>query len=54
MKYLKADDISIFLDNGIKIFVAIINTEEEVKEVQERGGSGIVSDFIYAYPRTGS
>lgn len=54
MKYLKTDDISILLDNGIKIFVAIINTEEEVKEVQERGGSGIVSDFIYAYSRTGS
>lgn len=53
MKYLKTDDISILLDNGIKVFVAIINTEEEVKEVQERGASGIVSDFICDYPRSG-
>lgn len=51
MKYLKTDDISVLLENGIKVFVAVINTEEELKEVQERGASGIVSDYIYDFPR---
>ena len=53
MRYLETDDISILLENGIKIFVAVINTEEELKTVQERGASGIVSDFIYDFHQSG-
>lgn len=47
LNYIEMDDISILLDNGIKVFAAIINTEGELETVREQGASGIVSDFIY-------
>lgn len=47
-KYLQeGDDISILLDKGIHVWVAVVNDIKDIKSYWNRGVSGFVSDFIH-------
>lgn len=47
-KYLQeGDDISILINNGIKVWTAVVNNFEDIEYYKELGVSGFVSDFIH-------
>lgn len=47
-KYLDAgDDISVLTENGITVFVAVVNELYDLKQYMNQGVSGCVSDYLY-------